>query len=79
MARGRARQDGTVVPQGPDYGGALAAIKKNCTRCCGDMNRKLCPVNGCDLWPFRMGRGPDIARHMGWQVDPPKNAKDRVL
>lgn len=70
MARGKPRADGTVIPQGPNYGGALSAIKKHCTECCGDDNRKNCPCDGCWLFPFRSGRGPDLARFSGWKVDP---------
>lgn len=70
MARGKPRADGTVIPQGPNYGGALSAIKKHCKSCMGDDHPKRCTIDGCWLFPFRSGRGPDIARFDGWKVDP---------
>jgi len=70
MARGRARADGTVVPKGPNYGGALGAIKKHCRDCMGDQPVKYCSVDGCWLFPFRFGKGPDISRFEGKKVDP---------
>jgi len=72
MARGRARADGTVVAKGPNYGTALQAIKRHCKQCSGDQKVRNCPCDDCELWPFRAGRGPDVARHSGWAVDPPK-------
>lgn len=81
MARGKPRADGTVVEKGPDYGSALKAIRKHCKTCCDGsaMEIEKCPVNGCDLYPFRFGQGPDVARSRGRKVDPPKNPKERVL
>lgn len=70
MPRGKPRQDGTVVKQGPRYGTPLQAIKKHCKACMGDDYPKNCTVDGCWLWPWRFGCGPDVARHDGKKVDP---------
>lgn len=70
MARGKPRADGTVVKKGPNYGSALQAIKKHCRDCMGDDKVLNCTCDWCWLWPFRFGKGPDVARHEGKNVDP---------
>lgn len=74
MPRGRKRQDGTIVVKGPNYGSPLQAIRTNCKNCVGGSAHEvnLCPCDDCALWPFRHGRGPDVARADGLKVDPPK-------
>lgn len=74
MPRGRKRQDGSVVVKGPNYGSPLENIRAFCLSCVGESAHevKLCPCSDCRLFPFRFGRGPDVARHDGFIVDPPK-------
>ena len=38
----------------------LKAIRAKCIECsCGQKNEvKLCPVTGCPLYPFRIGKNP---------------------
>jgi len=36
----------------------------------GDQPVKYCSVDGCWLFPFRFGKGPDISRFEGKKVDP---------
>ena len=44
----------------------IKAIRQNCIECCcGDKNEvKLCPVEGCPLYPFRLGHNPYIKREL---------------
>ena len=38
----------------------VKAIRKHCIECCGGVQNevKLCTVDHCDLYPFRMGTNP---------------------
>ena len=38
----------------------LRAIKLKCLDCCCGSSQEvhLCPVKGCSLWPFRLGKDP---------------------
>ena len=40
----------------------LKAIRKHCLSCCCDQAAevRLCPVNDCELYPYRFGKGPDV-------------------
>ena len=42
----------------------LKAIRRKCLDCCvGQVSEvRNCPVQACDLWPFRLGVDPDPAR-----------------
>lgn len=42
----------------------LKAIRANCVACSGDSYAEAnkCPVTGCQLWPYRMGRNPFHAK-----------------
>lgn len=38
---------------------ALNAIRLKCLDCCGSTSEvKLCPVESCPLYPFRLGKNP---------------------
>lgn len=40
----------------------IQAIRAKCLDCCcGQVNEvKLCPATGCALYPFRLGKNPNI-------------------
>ena len=39
----------------------MKAIRANCLDCNGTANEvKLCPCKDCPLWPFRLGKNPNI-------------------
>lgn len=39
----------------------MKAIRAKCLECNGTANEvKLCPCTDCALWPFRLGKNPNI-------------------
>jgi hypothetical protein len=42
----------------------LKAIRRKCTDCSGGQSAevKLCPVQRCDLWHFRLGMDPNPSK-----------------
>lgn len=39
----------------------MKAIRSKCLECNGTANEvKLCPCTDCALWPFRLGKNPNI-------------------
>jgi len=39
----------------------MKAIRANCLDCNGTASEvKLCPCTDCPLWPFRLGKNPNI-------------------
>ena len=39
----------------------MKAIRANCLDCNGTSNEvRLCPCTDCPLWPFRLGKNPNI-------------------
>ena len=44
----------------------IKAIRAKCLECmCGQVNEvKLCPVEDCALYPFRLGKNPYVKRTM---------------
>jgi hypothetical protein len=45
----------------------LKAIRRKCTDCSGGQiaEVKLCPVQRCELWPFRLGMDPNPSKPRG--------------
>ena len=39
----------------------LKAIKLYCKECCGDDTPKLCTVERCSLYPYRLGKNPFLS------------------
>lgn len=39
----------------------LKSIRAKCLDCVGDQSQevRLCPSEGCPLWPYRMGHNPN--------------------
>lgn len=68
----------TAVYQRPDFSAqkkltAMKAIRAFCIDCycgyaMGDESPRTCPDFGCPLWRFRMGKGPDSARKLGYDM-----------
>ena len=51
----------------------MKAIRGFCVDCCGgqtmgDESPSTCPDYACPLWRFRMGKGPDAARRLGYDM-----------
>lgn len=44
----------------------IKAIKAKCLDCCCGQREevKLCPVEDCPLWTFRLGKNPNRSRNM---------------
>lgn len=44
----------------PEITNPVKAIRAKCLECsCGSSNEvKLCPVQKCPIWPFRLGKNP---------------------
>lgn len=42
----------------------IKAIRANCIECCcGDRNEVMnCPIKTCPLYPYRLGKNPNIKR-----------------
>ena len=42
----------------------IKAIREKCADCmCGQINEiKMCPIEDCSLYPFRLGKNPNIKK-----------------
>ena len=45
----------------------IKAIRAYCIECSGGMTKevKLCPVENCPLYPYRMGKRPKVDKDIG--------------
>jgi len=60
----------------------LTAIRKKCLDCCAGSRKavKYCPLNDCDLWPYRFGIRPStVIKEFGQKFIDPDQMPDSQI